>query len=117
VQADGSNVSYSLISGKLPGGLRFSSTGTIFGTPYSVGEVLRSEFVIRASSDKIVTDRTFIMDISGPTDPQWLTPAGLLPLGLNNQHYAINKQVVDYQLRAEYDKLPEGQELRYFIDD
>ena len=117
VQADGSNVSYSLISGKLPGGLRFSSTGTIFGTPYSVGEVLRSEFVIRASSDKIVTDRTFIMDISGPTDPQWLTPAGLLPLGLNNQHYAINKQVVDYQLRAEYDKLPEGQELRYFIED
>lgn len=117
IHADGNNVLYNLISGSLPGGLRFSSTGTIYGTPYSVGEVITSKFVIRASSNDSVADRTFSMDISGPTDPEWLTPAGLLPLGFNNQHYAINRQAVDYQLNAEYDKLPAGQQLRYFIED
>jgi hypothetical protein len=117
VQADGDSVTYQLISGNLPGGLRLASTGVISGTPYSVGEVVRSEFVIRATSGITVADRTFKLDVSGPTEPQWLTPAGSLPVGFNSQYYAINKQVVDYQLSAEYDKLPAGQTLRFFIED
>lgn len=117
IVANGSSVTYKVISGSLPGGLRLSTTGTIIGTPYSVGEVIRSEFVVRASNSEGVTDRRFYIDISGPTDPEWLTPAGMLPVGFNNQYYAINRQVVDYQLNAEYDKLPAGQSLRYFIKD
>ena len=116
ILADG-NASYSIISGNLPGGLRFSSTGTIVGTPYSVGDTIRSQFVVRATNSAGVKDRTFYLDISGPTGPQWVTPSGFLPIGFNIQFYAINRQYVDYQLSADYDKLPSGQKLRYFIED
>lgn len=111
------NPSFSLISGSLPNGLRLESTGTIVGTAFSVGEVIRSKFVIRASNTQGVTDRTFVIDTSGPTDPEWITPEGYLPLGQGGQQYVINKQVIDYKLNATYDKLPEGQQLRYFIED
>jgi hypothetical protein len=117
VQATGGNVTYNIITGDLPAGLRFSSTGTIAGTPYSVGQVLTSQFVVRASNVNGVTDRTFTMDTSGPTDPIWLTPPGFLNVGFNSQQYTINKQFVDYQLSAEYDALPPGQQLRYYIAD
>lgn len=117
VQASGDNVTYNIITGKVPGGLRFTSTGTIVGTPYSVGQIISSQFVVRASNADGVTDRTFTMDTRGPTEPNWLTPQGFLNVGFNNQQYTINKQFVDYQLRAEYDALPEGQVLRYYIGD
>lgn len=108
---------FSLISGDLPGGLRLSDTGTISGIPFSVGEKLRSQFVIRAANTSGITDRTFIIDTEGPTDPTWLTPSGFLTLGLGGQQYVVNKSYVDYQLSAIYDVLPAGQELRYYIGD
>ena len=111
------NPVFSLISGNLPSGLRLESTGTIVGTAFSVGEVIRSTFVVRAYNEAGVTDRTFVIDTSGPTEPEWITPAGYLPLGQGNQFYAINKQVIDYKLNATFDKLPEGQQLRYYIED
>lgn len=117
VQASGADISYSIISGSLPGGLRFSNTGTISGTPYSIGETIRSQFVVRASNTNGKTDRTFYIDTDGPTEPVWLTPAGYLQIGIASQYYSVNKQFVDYQLSAEYDKLPVGQRLRYYIED
>ena len=111
------NPTFSIISGSLPDGLKITSTGTIVGTAFSVGEIIRSTFVVRASTDIGVTDRTFIIDTQGPTDPEWITPAGYLPLGQGGQSYVINRQVVDYKLNALYDKLPQGQQLRYFIAD
>jgi hypothetical protein len=118
IQAVGNNVRYDILNGSLPGGLRLSpSTGLINGTPYSVGENLRNQFVVRAIDTNGVTDRTFFLDVQGPTDPIWLTPSGFLPTGISNQNYSINKQFVDYQLRADYDKLPAGQKLRYYIGD
>lgn len=117
ISATGGTVTYKIINGQLPGGLRFSSTGTIVGTPYSVGQVISNQFVVRASNDDGVTDRTFTMDTSGPTEPNWLTPIGFLPIGVNSQYYTINKQFVDYQLSAEYDALPPGQILRYYLED
>jgi len=117
VIADGSLVTYQVISGSLPGGMRLLTTGTIVGTPYSVGEIIRNEFVVRAANQYGITDRTFVIDVQGPSEPDWITPSGMLPVGVTNQYYAINKQAVDYQLNAEYDKLPAGQKLRYFIRD
>jgi hypothetical protein len=111
------NVTYKIINGKLPGGLVINDDGIIYGTPYSVGEIIRSQFTVRASNRDGVTDRTFYIDTQGPTDPVWLTPNGVLPLGVNNQYYTINKQFVDYQLSAEYDQLPPGQKLRYYINE
>lgn len=117
VQASGAAISYSIITGSLPGGLRFSNTGTIVGTPYSIGQTIRSQFVVRASNTAGKTDRTFYIDTEGPTAPTWLTPSGFLQIGIASQYYAINKQFVDYRLTAEFDKLPPGQKLRFYIED
>jgi hypothetical protein len=111
------NPTFSVISGELPKGLRISNTGTIVGTAFSVGEVIRSTFVVRAATTSGATDRTFIIDTQGPSEPQWITSSGYLPLGEGNQLYIINKQFVDYKLNAIYDTLPDGQQLRYFISD
>jgi hypothetical protein len=118
IEAVGGNVAYALINGSLPGGLRLNTgTGYISGTPYSVGQTIRSRFVVRATNEAGITDRTFYIDTDGPTDPEWLTPGGFLPAGINGQYYLINKQLIDYQLSALYDKLPTNQKLRYYIAD
>jgi hypothetical protein len=114
---DNTATTFSLISGSLPGGLGISSSGRISGTPFSVGQMITSQFVIRAANKDGITDRTFILDTSGPTDPIWLTPAGYLAIGAGGQQYMINKGYVDYQLSAIYDVLPAGQKLRYYIGD
>jgi hypothetical protein len=73
--------------------------------------------VVRAATTDGVTDRTFIIDTQGPSEPEWITPSGYLPLGKGNQLYVINKQYIDYKLNAIYDVLPAGQTLQYFISD
>lgn len=109
---------FSIISGTLPGGLKLNSTtGIISGTPFSVGETITSQFVVRATNLTGITDRTFIIDVTGPTAPVWITPAGYLALGLGHQQYVVNKSYIDYQLSAIYDVLPAGQKLRYYIGD
>ena len=91
VIALGDNVDYKIVSGKLPSGLFFSTTGTIFGIPFSVKDITRSEFVVRATDVYGVTDRTFLLDVSGATPPVWLTPEGLLKVGPENQNYEIGR--------------------------
>ena len=118
-------VTYSVISGALPGGLKLtspgglnsSSAGLISGTPFSVGQKITSQFVVRAKNSNGITDRTFIIDTQGATDPVWLTPEGYLSVGLGGQQYVVNKEYVDYQFSAIYDVLPAGQKLRYYIGD
>lgn len=117
VEASGDVSSYRIISGQLPGGLYFSTTGTIYGVPFSVGETVRSQFVVRATNSSGITDRTFALDVVGATAPIWVTPQGYLSLGINEQYYAFNRQLVDYQFNAVYDQLPAGQQLRYYIAD
>jgi hypothetical protein len=117
VQATGGTVTYKLIGGSLPGGVRLDENGAISGTPYSVGITTKSRMVVRATNQDGVTDRTFDLDISGPTDPVWLTPPGFLKTGISSQYYSINGQFIDYQLTAIYDALPPGQKLRYYLKD
>lgn len=111
------NPTFSVISGSLPSGLKMATTGTISGTAFSVGEVIRSTFVVRAADSIGVTDRTFVIDTQGPSEPEWVTPSGYLALGQGNQSYVINKQFIDYKLNVIVDKLPAGQQLRYYIAD
>ena len=108
---------FSLISGTLPSGLYLSNTGTISGAPFSVAQKLTSQIVLRATNSDGITDRTFIIDTQGATDPVWITPAGYLSLGISGQAYIVNKSYVDYQFNATYDILPAGQKLRYYIGD
>jgi len=110
--------SYSIISGQLPTGLYLNnSTGVILGTPCSVPVDIESTFVIRATNTQGVSDRTFSFDVTGPSNPVWITSSGLLPVGLNGEFYSINKEYVDYQLRAETDILSKGNTLKYYIGD
>ena len=101
VEATGTNVTYSLISGKLPSGLTFSSTGTISGAATNVLTATISQFVIRASSDYGVIDRTFKVGVDGNTAPLWNTTSTFLPVGYGDRKYALNHQWVNYKLSAQ----------------
>jgi hypothetical protein len=118
VVATGTNLSYSLISGNLPLGLALqSATGNILGTPVSVPSNVSNEFVVRVSNGDGLSDRTFNLDVTGPSTPIWATATGSLPVGLNGEFYAFNKEYVDYKLRAETDILAPGNTLKYYISD
>jgi hypothetical protein len=118
LQAVGTDIGYSLITGNLPPGLFLNtSTGVISGTPYSVSTVQTSNFVIRAKNADGVSDRTFSLSVTGPTSPTWATAEGVLPAGLNGAYYVINKEYVDYTVRADTDILASGNTLKYYIAD
>ena len=106
------------MSGDLHTGLYLnSSTGQILGTPSSVSLNKNTTFVIRAENESGVNDRTFSYTITGPSEPVWVTPEGDLAAGLNGEYFTINKEWVDYTLRADTDILEEGKSLSYYIAD
>jgi hypothetical protein len=85
------------------------------GTPGSVKLNTDYKFAVRASNTSGVTDRSFSYQVTGPTEPVWVTPAGDLPVGMNGEHYTINKEWVDYSLRADTDL--SSSKLSYYIAD
>jgi hypothetical protein len=114
----GNDISYSVISGSLPTGMYLNtSTGLILGTPSAVAIDASSKFVIRAKNADGVADRTFSYTVSGPDEPVWVTLPGGLPVGKSGEYFSINKQYVDYTLRADTDILLEGNNLKYYIAD
>ena len=119
VEATGTAITYSLISGQLPTGVYLNTTtGLLLGTPVSVAVDTDSSFVIRAKDNtNKVADRTFKFTTTGTDAPVWITGGGVLPVGVNGELYAINQQYVDYQLRADTDILLPGNDLKYYIAD
>jgi hypothetical protein len=118
VVATGTAITYSLISGSLPTGVYLNpNTGLLLGTPVSVALDTDTTFVVRAQNNDGVADRTFNFITTGIDAPIWVTPQGILPIGLNGELYAINQQYVNYQLRAETDILLSGNTLKYYIAD
>ena len=94
-------ITYKLISGELPGGLSFDSTGTISGTPiYSNPEnnYFTSEtfnFTVRATTlDLRVIDGSFSIIISNTIDKDfiWVTPAGSLGTIPDGNFYQLQLQ-------------------------
>lgn len=117
VLAQGTNTTYSVISGHLPLGLSLSSTGTIAGTPSEVIKTTRSKFVVRAANSGKVADRTFHIDAKGPTNPIWSTGPGYLPIGYAGQGYALNYEYINYSVAASAQTLPPGYKLRYYLSE
>ena len=80
--ADLSNITFSLISGKLPQGLRLIDH-YVSGSPYEVVRSTVSTFVIRAynSVTKEISDRTLSITVEGADAPRWVTTEGTLPVG------------------------------------
>lgn len=114
--ADPSKVSFSVISGKLPPGVRL--VGDRFqGTPFEVARNTGFKFVLRASYNNQIADRTFTVTVEGPDEPFWTTQEGLLPVGPNNLLYILDSTYVDFQLEGiDYDTAA-GQGLTYTIFD
>ena len=105
-----------LISGELPPGMRLEGN-KIVGTPFEVSRDTKFSFVLRATNDDGLRDRTFTITIEGPDDPVWSTSEGLLPLGRGSATFILDSSIVDFQLEAIDADLPTGQVLEYYIGD
>ena len=105
-------VTFKVISGALPPGLRIEGA-FIVGNPYGVPRTTTYTFCIRAQLGTSISDRTLNMLVNGGQLPEIITPAGLLPVGLHGQKYALGKSVINYQLNA---LDPDGEALTYFIN-
>jgi hypothetical protein len=77
-----SNITFSLISGTLPQGLRLIDH-YISGSPYEVVRTTISTFVIRAQNSVTneISDRTLSITVEGADAPKWVTAEGTLPVG------------------------------------
>lgn len=111
---DGSTIS--LIGGKLPPGVRISGTSLV-GTPREVARVTEFRFVVRASKDSTIEDRTFNITVTGPDTPEWITPAGELAVGNNDTFYILDSSPIDFQILATDDDVTAGQTLEFFMKD
>jgi hypothetical protein len=107
-------VSYSLISGKLPRGLRLMN-GRIKGSPTEVRVFTTSRFVIRASDGVDIEDRTFSITIDGDDVPEWITREGFLNVGPNNAFFVLDNSRVDFQLEVRDPDLTAGDKLEFFL--
>jgi hypothetical protein len=103
-----------VISGSLPPGLRIKEK-TIQGTPLEVSRETEFKFVIRATKDGEIDDRTFKINVSGADKPIWETSAGMLPVGDNDTFYILDNSPIDFQLIANDSDIEAGQTLEYFI--
>lgn len=111
---DSTNVSFSVISGQLPPGLRIEEDRLV-GTPFEVPRSTLFRFVIRAQYGTDFADRTFSITVAGEDAPEWQTPAGPLPVGTNDAYYILDSSYIDFQLVARDYDTAAGQTLRYFI--
>jgi len=117
-------ISYTLISGRLPRGLRldaninqsgYVTTGFIKGSPTEVRRFTTSKFVIRADDGQDIEDRTFIISVDGADVPQWITREGFLNLGPNKIYFVLDNAYVNFQLEAYDPDTNSGEELEYFL--
>jgi Putative Ig domain len=104
---NGADVTYSVVSGKLPPGLQLDSSGQVTGNPkdkYSLDGVpfivdkdRTFNFSVRArSTDGKITDRSFVITVTGNFAPQLLT-SNFVPLGtfLDGSEISLQLNAVD----------------------
>jgi hypothetical protein len=108
------DVTYKVISGQLPPGLRLKNQ-KIEGNPLEVVRSTVFSFCIRASKDNLISDRTFKITIEGSDQPQVLTNEGLLPVGPNQTYFVLDSTPVDFQLDVIDFDTAAGQRIRFFI--
>jgi hypothetical protein len=104
-----------IISGSLPPGLSITTDKKIKGTPLEVSRETEFKFVVRASKDDEIDDRTLRINVVGADKPIWETSAGSLPVGNNNTFYILDNSPIDFQLIATDNDIEAGQNLEYFI--
>lgn len=107
-------VTFKVISGKLPPGLRLDGN-TITGSPFEVSRETVFTFCIRASKNNQISDRTFSITIQGADSPEFITPAGFLNIGDPGELFVLDSTYIDYQIEALDTDTSAGQKLSYFI--
>jgi len=103
-----------VIGGELPAGLRLVGS-TLVGTPFEVARDKTSQFVLRATYNNEISDRTYKIIVQGPDAPNWQTKEDLLPVGKGDAFFVLDNQLVDFQLVATDTDTATGQKLKYFI--
>ena len=105
-----------LISGGLPRGLRIEDYN-IKGTPFEVQRSTTSQFVLRATLDGVIQDRTFTITVEGSDEPVWITNPDLLPIGPNNTFFILDSEPLDFQLQAIDPDVSAGDNILYTLKD
>lgn len=117
-------ITFTLIAGKLPRGLRVDqnvsinesiSTGSIKGSPTEVRKFTKSKFVIRADDGIDIEDRTFSISVDGGDEPQWITKEGYLNVGPAKDYFVLDNAYVNFQLEAYDPDVLAGDELKFFL--
>ena len=108
------SITYSLIAGRLPRGLRLSNN-VINGSPVEVRRFTEYRFVIRADDGVDLEDRTFKLSVDGSDLPYWLTREGFLKVGKNNAYFILDNSYVEFQLEADDTDVNAGDALEYYL--
>ena len=108
------SITYSVIAGRLPRGLRLSNN-VINGSPVEVRQFTEYRFVIRADDGVDLEDRTFGLSVDGSDLPYWLTQEGFLKVGENNAYFVLDNAYVEFQLEADDTDINAGDSLEYYL--
>ena len=107
-------ITYSLIAGRLPRGLRLTNN-VIKGSPVEVRRFTDYRFVIRANDGVDIEDRTFSISVDGSDVPYWVTQQGFLRVGQNNAYFVLDNAYVEFQLEADDTDINAGDSLEYYL--
>ena len=102
------------ISGELPPGLRLDNN-ELLGTPFEVSLDRTFKFVLRATLNGAIQDRTFTIKVTGPDEPVWITNEGFLSASESENLFLLDNEIIDYQLVATDPDVSAGDQLEYYI--
>lgn len=101
----GGDLTYSLISGQLPAGLRVENTGTIsgipvngevVGIPQAVQKTITSKFSVRVTNEQgKVSDRTFLLTVAGAIPPIIKPEPGSLGIFIDASYVSIQLTAIE----------------------
>ena len=112
--SDINGVSYEVIAGKLPRGMRLENN-RIKGSPTEVRRSTQSRFVVRANDGSDLEDRTFFLSVEGADEPEWVTNEGYLKIGTGDNYFVLDNAYVEFQLEAEDRDELVGDQLEYYL--
>ena len=115
---DSTAITYSVIAGSLPPGMRVTTDGLLTGTPGEVAKRTLYTFVVRATAGAQITDRTFSLDVKGADTPTFTTASGQLQLDDSTRvglYWVIDGSSISLQVQATDTDTEAGQSLIYEI--
>ena len=116
--SDSTTITYSVIAGSLPSGMRVTSTGLLTGTPAEVAKRTLYTFVVRATAGTQITDRTFTLDVKGADKPTFTTASGQLQMEDSTRvglYWILDGSKISIQMEATDTDTAAGQTLVYEI--